>query len=106
MGDRGGTLLPGDSEGVVQVRVVHGGVVSEVVGGILPGPAWDDQETSVVDHSSHTIPQTLQGLFSAGSYVGGITSGGLWGSVVNAHQPLDSICAPPCAGHNGDFRLR
>ena len=84
------------------MHIVHGGVVSGVAGGTPPGSAWDDPGTSVGNHPVHPIPQTLQCLLSAVIWVGGIPIGGIFGSVVNAHQPPDSLCAPPRAGHGSD----
>ena len=47
-------------------------------------------------------PHTIQVILYPGVKVGGIPDGGLRGAGVDAHQPPDSLCAPPSMGHNND----
>ena len=102
-GDGGGTLLPGEAVGAGQVPGVNDGVGIEVSGGTPPGLAWDKLGISVVGHPTHPIHHTIQVILSVGSRVCGIPCGGIWGGGVNAHEPPDSIRAPPQAGHDSYY---
>ena len=105
-GDGGGTILPGESVGAVQVPGVIGGFDSRVSGVTSTGPEWEEPGTSVGGHPAPSIPKTLQGLFSAGIRLSGMPSGGLWGSGIDAHQPPDSLRAPPHVGNDTYFGVR
>ena len=71
------------------------GVGSVVSVATPPETSWGPQWVAI---QPAPTPQTLQGLLSAGSRVGGMPSVGMWGVGVNVHQPPGSLHAPPRVG--------
>ena len=82
------------------MNVVLNGVGSRVAGGKPPGPAWDEPWTSVGGYPATPNNQTLHGLLSTGSQVGGMPIGGMWRASVGTHQLPDSLRERPHAGHD------
>ena len=49
------------------------------------------------------ILHDIYGLLPSSGQVSGVSSGGLQGAGVNAHQPPDSLRIPPLSVHDSDY---
>ena len=103
--DGGGTLLPGDTAVAGKVLRLCGKLDGGVDGSTLPVPEWYKSGPSVGSHPPPR-PQVIQDLLTSVSWFSGVSSGGLRGVGVDTYQPLDSIFAPPCEGHNSNYGVR